>query len=429
MKNIYFILTILLIASCKLLSPNDTTPPQIQLSIEGGNEISRGVTLYLDIKDDSKIDYVSVMIDDTTAVTVESNFDTIRFDVTPFADESEHILYVEVADKEGNIGESEKIDVVITEFPGWRIYDDLNLNYAEINLGILSFGIDENELIWIGTNSLDGPSVKIYDIKNANWRIISSGNSQLPNGWIWDIKFIEGSRAWLVTGDHISEYDYGYARWIQVVKKPQDSREFEAIALDNNYNVYIGDYKSRILFKYNGADYTKFINSPIREPHDMVFDGNGILYIAGITGIATFNNNVFTQIDGVPQSRLCTFTIDNFNNIWIGTGFSGLYKKSNSNIDYIPTPSSENAIPLMVDRNNILYSEFGKFDDSKGIVTYDSSNWLYWNTLYTPFNPINIDNTDTGLARQAIGEVSNGDIWMVVNGKLMRYRPSLGGYP
>ncbi len=40
------------------------------------------------------------MIDDTTAITVESNFDTISFDVTPFADESEHSLFVKVADEE-----------------------------------------------------------------------------------------------------------------------------------------------------------------------------------------------------------------------------------------------------------------------------------------------------------------------------------------
>ena len=91
---IIFLLSILIVYSCKLLSPDDTTPPEIQLTIAGGNEISRGVTLYLEIEDDSKIDYVSVMIDDTTAITVTTNFDTINFDVTPFADESEHVLYV-----------------------------------------------------------------------------------------------------------------------------------------------------------------------------------------------------------------------------------------------------------------------------------------------------------------------------------------------
>jgi len=152
MKKILFALTILLFASCKLLSPDDTTPPEIQLTIAGGDEISRGATLYLDIEDDSKIDYVSVMIDDTTAITVTSNFDTIRFDVTPFTDESEHVLYVEVADKEGNVGESEKIDVVITEYPGWRIYDyDIGHpnGYSHFKRTLLA--IDDHGLIILGT--------------------------------------------------------------------------------------------------------------------------------------------------------------------------------------------------------------------------------------------------------------------------------------
>ena len=139
------IISINIFQSCKLFEAKDTTAPIVNFTIEGGNEISREVTLYLDIEDDSKIDYVDIMIDDTTAVTVTSNFDTIRFDVTPFADESEHQLYAKVADSEGNIGESGKLDVVITEFPGWRIYNDFNLDWY------VPVEIDENGLIFVGT--------------------------------------------------------------------------------------------------------------------------------------------------------------------------------------------------------------------------------------------------------------------------------------
>ena len=68
MKKIFTLIFILLVFSyCKLVEPKDTTYPTVNLAIAGGNEISRGVTLYLDIEDDSKIESVSIMIDDTTA--------------------------------------------------------------------------------------------------------------------------------------------------------------------------------------------------------------------------------------------------------------------------------------------------------------------------------------------------------------------------
>ncbi|MCJ7800947.1 MAG: hypothetical protein MUP82_01160, partial [Candidatus Marinimicrobia bacterium] len=206
--TLFATIIILLISSCKLFEAKDTTDPVVNLTISGGNEISRGVTLYLDIEDDSKIDFVSIMIDDTTAITVTSNFDTIHFDVTPFADESEHILYAKVADKEGNIGESEKLDVVITEFPGWRIYDNHIFDYGS---GVAPIKIDQNGILLIGGWGIGG--LYIFNPTTNDWQQYTPNNSPMITTSVVDIRLIEDGRAWIANNNSLIEYVYGLNHW------------------------------------------------------------------------------------------------------------------------------------------------------------------------------------------------------------------------
>lgn len=86
--------------------------------------------------------------------------------------------------------------------------------------------------------------------------------------------------------------------------------------------------------------------------------------------------------------------------------------------------------PLLVDSNNNIYFNFYDFDyvtqsnKSIGLVSFDGTNWTKFNEFDSPFN---IDD-DIHLSNM-IDEALNGDIWMGINGKLVRYRYSLGGYP
>ncbi len=416
------------VISCKLLTPDDTTPPEIQLTIAGGNEISRGVTLYLDINDDSKIDYVSVMIDDTTAITVESNFDTISFDVTPFADESEHILYVEVADKEGNIGESEKIDVIITEFPGWRIYNELDMDW------LAAVAVDENGIVWIGSGwKWDG--LYIFNPENETWNHLSIDNSSLQTNYITDIKVVDDSRVWLANDTHIIQYDLTKNSWISIVELPkrsETSRDPSAwsIAIDKNFNLWIGTHPRGLLF-YNHIDFIPVYLDGGRV-YDVVIASDGTVYgapdehvIFSISNNQVVNYNYFIG----KEADFTCIAADSSGNIWVAIERYSGYKYDGSQWEEV-YPDDIMCDPMCVTRDGILYTQAR----DRGLVAWDGLEWIYFDKFDSPFSDRKyyFDRnyySSWSISAKSISEAPNGDIWMVAGGKLMRYRPSLGGYP
>lgn len=440
------ILTILLILSfvlsCKLLTPDDTTPPQIQLSIEGGNEISRGVTLYLDINDDSKIDYVSVIIDDTTAITVESNFNTISFDVTPFADESEHILYVEVSDNEGNIGESEKIDVVITEFPGWRIYNDLEVTWQNLV-------VDDNGLLWFNNQY----EITIFNPMTGTTKLLTSNNSELPNFNVEDIEVIDGSRVWIVTKDIVSEYHYDFDRWITHLEIPKDPAygyfNASCAVVDKNYDLWIGTHGGLLVYKNSYIDdtYNWHNGYPTYSIWDMVIADDGTIHYSRDGGIYSFKNGEFIEYDDFPYSNgwdINKLIVDKNGHIWTGGNRNGgalMYNGVSWEIVYLPKNHVyyDKLKPQLSDSNGNIYataygvtgiSQYGSKEYTlKGLVCYDGTNWIRFDSMDSPFNIDNLDDNTSLVLSRSIAETPNGDIWMGLNGKLTRYRPSLGGYP
>ena len=419
-------LSILTLASCKLLSPDkDTTAPEIQLTIAGANEISRGVTLYLDIEDDSKIDYVSVIIDDTTAITVESNFDTIRFDVTPFADESEHQLYAKVADSEGNIGESEKIDIIITEYPGWRIYGDVEINNW-------AFNVDDNSLIWYGMVN----SVNIFDPESNTLTRLNPDNSPLNGEFIENIKVIEGSRVWILSDRHLYEYHYELDRWIKEVELPLDSTfyfdrtSFRGLAIDSDYNVWVGALyggPNQVLLKYDHVNIWSYSYSNIWEITDIEVHPDGTIYLGGDPGVDYLRDNKILSFADYPYSAGdgTPVVIDSIGNVW-STAISTLGGCSRFNGDIWENILMDNSnrflYPTFTGSNGIIY-----FIGNHSIITYNGNDWFIWDNTDSPFNST-LENT-LKIWGDGIAEAPNGDIWMVAGEKLMRYRPSLGGYP
>ncbi len=433
-----------LIYSCKLLSPDkDTTSPNVNVTIAGGNEISRSVTLYLDIEDDSKIDYVSVIIDDTTAITVNTNFDTIRFDVTPFADESEHQLYAKVADREGNIGESEKIDIVITEYPGWRIYSDIRLYGSEMT-------VDENGLIWMAR----ADQINIFDPINNTIRTLTSQNSELPGGWFYSFATIDGSRIWIASINYISEYHYDLNRWIKVIPIPSDPinneiPEIGSIVLDKDFNLFIGTVNSPSYYKYNGVDFSFYPRSQVYQPFKMVLHPDGSIYVGGDPGIDVFKDDQIKSFDDFPYFSswdIGCLVIDIHGDVWTEGGHNGgTYRFNGNTWENIHIPVNDptkialdHAYPLHVDQIGTMYFEIFTrvFDNqigytykSRGIVTFDGLAWIYWDKFDTPFNPELSDIDNINILNTGLFEAPNGDFWMIAGEKLMRYRPSLGGYP
>jgi hypothetical protein len=438
--NKYLTILILLIStlfvfSCKLFSPDETdnSPPEIDVTIAGGTEISRGVTLYLDIEDDSKIDYVSVMIDDTAAITVESNFDTISFDVTPFADENEHILYVEVADIEGNVGESEKIDVVITEFPGWRIYNDLIFRDA-YDTPIV---IDNNGLMLIGSGS-DLNGFYIFNPETDELRNYTPDNSPLISLYVIDLQLIEDGRVWIANRDNVTEFLYDLNHWGRIIELPLDyhgyKQEISTIVMDNDGDLWVGTWFDG-LFNFKG---TELINHyflpdiPSHGIHDLVVNRNNTLFVApedsrgqekhGVFSIDNGNITTYGFFNDIQWELVC-IAVDSFNNIWVSQGDAG-FKYDGNTWKTVEQPTfGSRFFPMLVTKEGILFTQGW----STGLISWDGAEWTDYKNYDSPFKDEN-DN-ELHIAGQSLTEAPNGDIWMVVGSKLMRYRPSLGEYP
>jgi len=425
--NLFLIIIIsITFSSCKLFESKDTTAPIVNFTIEGGNEISRGVTLYLDIEDDSKIDYVDIIIDDTTAVTVTSNFDTIRFDITPFADESKHQLYAKVADEEGNIGESEKLDVVITEYPGWRIYNDL-YGWDKWTTKIT---IDDNGYVWI---TVQGTGIYIFNPINNSGEFLSSSNSELPNNNINDIAVLNESRVWIGCNTSIAQYDYSYKKFHKIIVDQSIDRPI--LVIDNNYNLWIGSNHAGLYF-YDGIALEQRVQLnqyfwDITKRQD-----NSIFLSTSGAGVYSFNNgdiNFYDPWNEGVSGKLTHIACDSSGNIWVTEEGQRCAKFDGANW-YSVEPSDIMCQPLYVNRNGLIYTQ----SQNRGLVLYNGTNWFYFDTVDSPFKEKystenNIDDLEIfssiELARRGIAEAPNGDIWMVAGGNLMRYRPSLGGYP
>jgi ligand-binding sensor domain-containing protein len=445
MKKLFFIFTLLLFSSsCKLLSP-DKNNPLVNLSIQGDKtEISRLVTLHLEIDDESDIDYVSVFIDDSLAHIQNKNHKIIEFDVTPFADELEHSLFVTVADVEGNVGQSQVLEVVITKYPGWRTYDITGSDIWDIT-------VDANGLIWLV--SAFGHKIIIFNPETNEVRTLTPDNSELPNEMFSCVEVIDGSRVWIATESHICEYHYDLNRWINVIPIPieiigqrfQDSWKYVgSMILDEDKNLLIGVVFNQFYY-YDHQSFSVYERSEVYQPWKMIMDLNGDIFIAGDPGVDVFRDGQVYSFSDFPYQSgwdIDNIVMDIYGNIWTeGMRNGGFLRYNGSAWERIQYPQFNQASdrpdigqPLLVDSNGIMYSNrlsyeydenWGDMYKSKGIVTFDGITWTNWEEYDTPFNDIN----SIQIIPSEIVEASNGDLWMVLNYKLTRYRPSLGGYP
>lgn len=440
--SIVFVLLALI--SCKLISP-DKNDPLVNLSIHGDKtEISRTVTLHLEIEDESDIDYVSVFIDDSLAHIQNKNHKTVEFDVTPFADELEHSLFVTVADVEGNVGQSQILEVVITKYPGWRTYDITSSDVWDIT-------VDDNGIIWLV--DAFGPKIIIFNPETDEVRTLTPDNSELPDEMFSCVEVVDGSRVWIGTESHICEYHYDLNQWINIVPIPieiigqrfQDSWKYVgSMILDEDKNLLIGVVFNQFYY-YDYISFSTFERSEVYQPWKMVLDLAGNIFIAGDPGVDVFINGQVNSFSDFPYQSgwdIDNIVMDIYGNIWTEGMINGGFLKYNGSVwERIQYPQFNQASdrpdigqPLLVDSNGIMYSNrlsykydenWGNIYKSKGIVTFDGTTWTNWEEYDTPFNDIN----SIQIIPSEIIESPNGDLWMIINNQLIRYRPSLGGYP
>lgn len=468
------LVVLFLLPSCKLAEATDpinkdTTPPLSSISVKDANEISGEASIDIYIDEDRKnIGKIKLYLDGDDIGIYSGDTESIIFDTSPYVNtipgqevvakttqnsdiiDSERTLHIEVTDNTGNIGKSNTLRVIITEYPGWRKYYKIDDTYI-----LNCFLVDMNKLIWMGFSQ---NGVIVYDPRDGNTRSLTIPTN-MNNNIINDFELNDGSRVWIASENHVSKYDYDADSWLELLTPPEDnshvdgdgnpillSNSVHAVALDNNNNLYIGTGNDD-LFRYDGTDFTRF-KIPGYRIFPMDIHPDGTIYYSTNWGPQSYmNNDVVYEYanypgDGAEVVSLCQdILIDNTGNVWFDTGWTnqaGCYIWDGTIWNTLYSNDlTEKTYPVLCDENGMIYAELWSNDlkTNNGIATYDGTDWTYWKDLDTPFN-LSL-NGGTGIPslgteysfERSIGESWNGDIWMVLDNTLWRYRPSLGGYP
>jgi hypothetical protein len=219
---------------------------------------------------------------------------------------------------------------------------------------VFSTGIDKNNMItamiihennvWIGTN--DGLYVlSLQQMKEMpHYR---TENSKLLSNQITDLEIDEKGNIWIGTNRGISIFDG---------KKWETELENKAISAieRNGGEMWVAANKTiqRMTKDKQWQGIAMPLNYTSHTIRDLTFDFNGNLWIA-TNHVLKYDteSNIFSVYDGntgFKSSMALCITVDNQNQIWVGTAGNGLYKINNTLIE---TPFAGE-----VDRDKIAFA-------------------------------------------------------------------------
>jgi len=181
----------------------------------------------------------------------------------------------------------------------WTTYNTTNSGIG--SNGIFTIEIDETGQIWVG--SFNGGAA-IFN--GQDWVTYNTGNSQLPNNHVKSITFDVNGVVWLGT-------EAGLARK----------------TANGNWNIYTF---SNIGLSFNTVQ-------------DGVMESPGKLHFATDGGILQFDQSNFSfitfQNSNLPSNNTRCIALNSNNDLWVGTGYSGVNILQNQNTVGIRQPSKK----------------------------------------------------------------------------------------
>ena len=200
----------------------------------------------------------------------------------------------------------------------WSIYNESNSGLP--NNYVWCLGLDNENNIWIGMTG------NLAKFDRTNWTIYNSGNSGLPGVAVSSIlidtlgiKWIGTQQGGLVKFDDVTWTRYGLTEGYQI----------DAIAIDKDYNKWVGCINCDKLYKLNDASIVSY-----DRPGGIMsiqLDQNGDKWIGTLYhGLYKFNNGNWTTSStgnsGLSQDRMWSIYIDDNGHKWIGTEQRGADK-------------------------------------------------------------------------------------------------------
>jgi len=313
--------------------------------------------------------------------------------------------------------------LLFTHHSGWTVYNTSNSDLPDNYVTALAIDALENK--WIGTCNgfakFDGRNWRAYALnfglpfEDVNALAIDGSNLWIGNGPYW-------GKGGLVKIDW-TNCTYGRKNCTAYTYNTSNSglpdNDIQALAIDNNNNIWIGTDKGG-LAKFDGVNWWTVYDTtnsglPDNDVQALVVDESNIWIGTYEGGLAKFDGTNWTVYDttnsGLPDDDITALAIDYNNNIWIGTRQRGLVKFDGSswtvyNIGNSGLPDDD-IRALAIDYNNNIW--IGTQDG--GLAVFDGTNWTVYNTSNSglPSNWVN------ALA------IEGSNIWIGTDGGLAVY--------
>lgn len=209
-------------------------------------------------------------------------------------------------------------------------------------INITSISVDNNDLVWIGTD-------RLLSFDGNSWTSYNQKDYKLP-------------------GSHIN-----------------------CTILDYSGTLWAGTDKNAA--KFNGSSFTTFDLSNSKLPgnniREIVSDNNGDIWVINDGYLSVYKNGFWHNFDnsnsGLPPSYISSVTFDRMNNAWIGTG-NGLVKYDGDRTWTVYNSNNsglvENEVEaLAFDSKGVLW-----IATYEGLAKFDGHNWKFYNKFNSGFS-------------------------------------------
>jgi len=199
-----------------------------------------------------------------------------------------------------------------------------NTSNGLIDNNVITISIDQSDQKWFGTNS----GVSKYD--GLNWTNFTISNSGLADNIILDICIDKQGDKWFTHGNNkISRFNDTI--WTTYTL-PSGLSNNSSVLVDSNNNKWFTTYSNGVV-KFDGFNFVVYnqSNSGLISDFikDIAVDKQNRIWIYTEYGISIFDgvnwiNN--SSLVGIAPNSKKNIHIDSFNNTWIGTFSSGVFK-------------------------------------------------------------------------------------------------------
>ena len=179
--------------------------------------------------------------------------------------------------------------------------------------------------------------------------------------------------------------------------------------------------------RFNTLNYNQSNGMPSNQVNELIQDRNGLIWIATMSGVVSFDGKSFNFLDNCPElsnNPIKSIYQDNKGNLWFGSIRKGLYKYSGTKLNSYTT---ENGLP----------------SDIVNVVAGDESNgiWVGTNDGLSHFDGNRFVNysVKNGLPSNIIYDVlteKSGKVWVatangisvLINNKFINYSSGVAGF-